>query len=142
MALYSLALRTSSGTTGTAAYELIAGSARRPRLMEIGVFLAAATASTFGFGTPAAIGVTPTAPVTVLAEDPADPAGSSKAAVAWATPPTIPAAFYRRIGLPAAIGAGMIWTFPRGIQIPINTSLVLWNLAANAVADVYVVVDE
>jgi hypothetical protein len=110
--------------------------------MEIDLFLAAATASTFGIGRPQAIGITPTTPVTWIAEDPGEPAGTAQTALAWSTGPTVPLVHFRRIALPATIGTGMIWTFPRGLIIPVSGSLVLWNLAANGVSDVNVIGDE
>jgi hypothetical protein len=144
MAIYSLGARTSIVGSGTAGWEARSAATDLPRVMELGVFLAAATASTIGLGRPAAIGITPTTPVTVLAEDPNDPAGTVLVALAWATPPTIPGAFFRRISLPATIGTGIFWTFPRGLKIPVSglSSIILWNLAANGVQDVHVVVDE
>ena len=110
--------------------------------MELGVFMAAATASVYGLGRPGAIGVTPTSPVAVLPEDSANPGGTVQSALAWGTGPTAPTNFFRRIGLPATIGTGVIWTFPKGLVIPVSSSIVLWNLAANGVVDAYVVVDE
>lgn len=144
MAIYSLAQLMTATSTGVASWEIRAASTDRPRIMEIGIFLNAATASAFGLGRPAAIGVTPTSPVTVLAEDPGDPAGTVQCALAWATGPTIPTQFFRRINLPATIGAGVIWTFPRGLVIAQSgiSSIILWNLSAVAAANVYVVVDE
>jgi hypothetical protein len=60
-----------------------------------------------------------------------------------ATGPTIPLNFIRRIGLPATIGAGFIWTFSdRGLVVPVSSSIILWNLSATGVSDVYVEVDE
>lgn len=147
MARYSLRTRTTVTTSGAASYELICTSAaRRIRLMELGIFLGAATASTYGLGRPAAIGVTPTSPVAFLPEDPADVTGLSTTAVAWGTGPTVPANFFRVVALPATIGAGIIWSFgPAGLVIP-NTgisTLVLWNITANsAVTDVYAVIDD
>lgn len=138
MALYSLAQRTSSGTNATAAAELRATATDRLRLRQISIALGAATASTFGIGRPAAIGVTPTSPVTGVAMDPGDPAGTGQGAVAWGTGPTVPAVFIGRIALPAAIGNAWVWTFAPGqeLVIPVSGSLVVWNLATNAVADV------
>jgi hypothetical protein len=139
----SLGVRTSSGTTGTAAWEIITGATPgRAKVMEIGFFLAAATASTIGLGRPAAVGITPTTPVDFLPEDPNDvlAAGVVQSAVAWGTGPTIPAAFLRRIALPATIGTGVIWTFPEGLVIPVSSSLILWNLGTNSVLDAYAVV--
>jgi len=142
MAIYSLANRTTNVTSANPTLEIRTTSTDRPRIMEIGIFLAAATASTFGLGRPQAIGGTPTTPVTVIAEDPGDPAGTVQTALAWGTPPTVPLYFFRRISLPATIGTGVIWTFPRGLLIPVSSSLVVWNITATGVADIYVVIDE
>jgi len=112
------------------------------RIRELAIFLGAATASTYGIGRPAAIGVTPTTPVVGQAEDPADAAAVGATAVAWGTRPTVPTSsiYLRRISLPAAIGAGVIWTWPDGpgLVIAISQSLALYNLATNGVVDVYV----
>jgi len=142
MAIYRIANRITGVASGSAALEIRTAATDRPRVMQINLFLAAATASTFGIGRPAAIGVTPTTPKTVLADDPADPVGTVQTALAWATPPTSPVEFLERIALPATIGSGIIWTFPRGLVIPVSSSLVIWNLAANGVADITVVIDE
>jgi len=142
MAIYSVANRTSGVTSATATQEIRTAAADRAAIMEIGLTINAATASVFGLGTPAAIGVTPTAPVTVLAEDTGSPAGTVTTALAWATGPTVPANFFRRVSLPATIGAGIIWTFPRGLMIAISSSKVLWNIVTGSVADTWVVVDE
>lgn len=143
MAIYSLRRNPVLTTNGAANEEVRTTSTDRASVMELDIFLGAATASRYGIGRPAAIGITPTSPVTVLAEDPASPAGTVTTALAWGTAPTVPANFFRAIALPATIGTGVIWTFPRGLQIAISSSIVFWNLATNA-ADVEnaVVVDE
>lgn len=111
--------------------------------MEIGISQNAATAGVYGIGRPAAIGVTPTSPVTFLDEqDGNGPAGLTTCAVAWGTGPTVPANFFRRLSCPATIGAGAIFTFPRGLGIPISGSIVIWIIATAPVCDVYAVVDE
>jgi hypothetical protein len=143
MAIYSAAQRTTSGTAATAAWEVRSTSTNKPKIMELGLTQVAATASVFGIGRPAAIGVTPTTPVTFLDEqDGGGPAGLTTCAVAWSTGPTVPANFFRRAAFPATIGAGIIWTFPRGIGIPISGSIVLWVIATASVVDVYAVADE
>jgi hypothetical protein len=49
----------------------------------------------------------------------------------------------RRIGFPATIGVGVIWTFPRGLIIPISGNLVTYNIVAVTTGnDQYAVVDE
>jgi hypothetical protein len=144
MAIYSLANRTTNTTTGAANLEIIAASGVGYRLLEVGITINAATASAFGLGVPAAKGVGATSPVTVLAEDQNNTtAGNTTTALAWGTTaPTVPTNFFRRVSLPATIGAGIIWTFPRGIMVPKNTSLVLWNLSTTSAADVWIVLDE
>ena len=141
---YSLGVRTVDGSNAAAAWEIRTGATPgRARIVELGFFLAAATATTIGLGRPAAIGITPTTPVDFLPEDPNDvlASGVIQSSLAWGTGPTIPAAFLRRIALPATIGTGVIWTFPEGIVIPVSSSIILWNLAANSVLDAYAVIE-
>ena len=143
MEMYTLGVRTTGAGNASPAWEIRSGSSRL-YVRELGVFMAAATASTFGIGRPAAIGVTPTSPVTLVAEDTAAPAGSGQSALAWGTAPTAPTAFIRRFTLPATVGAGVIyswWNGP-GLIIPTSSSLVLWNLAVNGVVDAYVIVGD
>lgn len=144
MAIYSLANRTTNVTTGNANLEVIAASAIGFRLLELGLTLNAATASAFGFGTPGATGIGATTPQTVLAEDSGNTAvGNTTTALAWGTTaPTIAANWYRRVSLPNTVGAGIIWTFPRGITCLKTKSLILWNLSTTSAIDVWVVVDE
>ena len=142
MSIFSLANRTTNGTAANPCLEIRTTATDRPRIMEIGISINVATASVFGLGRPQAIGLTPTSPVTVQAEDPGDPAGTIVTALAWATAPTVPLTFFRRVSLPATVGAGVIWTFPRGLYIPISSSLVVWNVTTNSVADIWIVIDE
>jgi hypothetical protein len=142
MAVYSLANRTSNVTSANACLEVRTTSTDRPRVMEIGISLVTAAATVIGIGRPAAIGITPTTPVTVLAEDPGDPAGTVSTALAWGTGPTAPTNFLRRWSFPATIGSAVIFTFPRGLIIPISSSIVLWNILGGATLDAYVVIDE
>ena len=143
MAIYSIAQRTASGTISAAAWEVRSTSTNKPRIMEIGISQNAATAGVYGLGRPQAIGVTPTTPLTALDEaDGNGPVGLTTCAVAWGTGPTVPTNFRRRISTPATIGAGVIWTFPRGLSLPVSGSIVIWNITATAVADVWCVVDE
>lgn len=136
----NLAVRTTMVTTGHCAWEIRTGATPgRARLLELGIFMAAATASTYGLGYPQAIGITPTTPVDFICEDGEDviAANVMLSALAWGTEPTIPTAFIRRIALPATVGTGVIWTFPKGIVIPVSSSIILWNLASNGAIDAY-----
>jgi hypothetical protein len=143
MAIYSLSQRTSQTTAANAGWEIITTSAQvRPALMEFGFTQVTGVAGTYGFGRPQAKGITPTTPQTFLAEDPGEVAGNTQGAVAWSTGPTIPANFARRITCPATIGAGVIWTFPRGYIISNALNAILWILATCPVLDIYAVTNE
>jgi hypothetical protein len=140
--IYTHAARTSDTVSGHAIWALRATAQGRLHLRELGIFLGAATASTFGLGRPAAIGVLPTSAVLGQAEDSADAVAVGSTAVAWTTSaPTAPTSsiYLRRIGLPAAIGAGIIWTWPEGpgLIVPVSSEIVLYNLATNGVVDIY-----
>jgi len=139
---FTLGVRTTSGTSGTAAWEIRTGpTPGRATLIEIGFSLVAATASVIGLGRPSAIGVTPTSPVDFLPEDPNDvlASGVIQSALAWATGPTAPASFFPRMSFPATIGAGVI-LMPK-IVIPVSSSIVLWNIQTNSVLDAYAVIE-
>src|SRR3954468_24078639 len=137
MGIYSLAVRTSNITIATATLEIIGSANIGYRLLELGMTSSAATAVTFGYGPNNAIGNTPTSPVTVLSEDRGSTtAGNSNTALAWGTGPTVPTNFFRRVSLPATAGAGIIWTFPRGITVLKAASSVVWNITAGVASDI------
>ena len=142
MAIYAIGRRTTNVTSGQSAHTIYTASTDRAALLEAGIFMGAATASSYSLGRPAAAGVTPTSPVLLLAEDPANPAATVNSALAWGTSPTNPTADLRRWASPATIGTGVIFTFPRGLMIAISSNFVLQNLATNCVVDSYFVVDE
>ena len=140
MAIYSLALRGTVGTSGSPTADVATPTAAgvRPRIVEASVFLGAATASLFGLARTTALG-TRTTPTALLPQEPGDPALAGirlvDMAIAWSAAATIVANDLRRIGLPAAIGNGMIWNFPTGLVIAQQLSLVIVNRAANSIAN-------
>lgn len=139
-----LAVRTTGVGAGAAAWEIRTGATPgRWKLLELKVFLAAATASVYGLGQPAAIGVTPTTPVDFNLDDPNDvlATGVVQSALAWGTGPTVPATFDERASIGGVIGNGVIFTFPQGLVIPVSSSLVLWNITANGIVDAQAVLE-
>jgi hypothetical protein len=143
MAIYSLSQRTSATSAASAAWEIIVTASQvRPALLEFGLSQVTGVAGTYGIGRPQAKGITPTTPQTFLQEDVNEVAGNSQGAVAWSTGPTVPVNFFRRITCPATIGAGVIWTFPRGLIISTTLNFILWILATAPVCDVYAVTSE
>ena len=142
MAIGSLALNTTVTTTAAAAMDIKSSASISPRIMEVGLNLGAATASTYGLGRSGNV-PTQTSPVLLQAENPNDPAFQSGMAVAWSVAPTVPTQFFRRISLPNTIGSGIIWTFPRGLILAVSSSMLIWNLAANSAStNVWMVCDE
>lgn len=143
MALYSIGRRTTGTTSGNAAFDVATGANVQAKILEFGFFLGAATASTFGLNRPTAVG-TRTTPVALLPEEfiASGPAAECDSALAWSAQPTFATDDLRRIGLPATIGVGVIWTFPRGLVMPASTSIALVNRSTTGVADAYCVVDE
>jgi hypothetical protein len=143
MSLYGLSQRTSATAAASANWEIRSASTNKPKVMELGISQNAATAGVYGFGRPAAIGVTPTSPQNFVAEDDAGaPTSLSTAAVAWTTGPTVPANFNRRISCAATIGVGVIWTFPRGCDIAASNSVIIWIIATAPVNDQWAVISE
>lgn len=143
MSVFSIGFRTTATTN--AVLELIAGASDRCRVREIGVTLGAATETPIGIGFPAAKGVTPTSPVTLLSENPGD--GSTcgiSLALGWATPPTSPAYFFRRATIPAGAFDALVWTWPKdeGLLVLPSTTLVLWLFATGAALDGWVKVEQ
>ena len=139
---YELGIVGGTASLAMAQCELRAGAADSIWVKEVGVFLNAATASTIGLGKPAN---TPAGGTPVLGQATNGGAAAVGGVVTtgWSTAPTAPTIFYRRMGLPAAIGNGIIWTFQGdGLLIPVAGSLVVWNVTLGAIASVYWVWEE
>jgi len=126
VAVYSLGQERTGLANGTALWELRTAAAARARIHVISLSYSIATSGwRFSVGRPAAIGITPTSPQTWLAHDPADPVGTVQGAVAWATGPTVPAAFFRQH---FAFNQYMLfWTFPVPLTIAAASSVVVWT---------------
>lgn len=151
MGMHSLGIRTTVTTIAAACAEFRVPSGNRVAVREITITLAAATASVYGLGRPAAVGVTPTSPISILPLDPQElpSPGVTQSAVAWGTAPTVPAQFLRRMALAAAIGNGDRWLWgPNEFFIgPVGAaaiaSIVIWNVTANSAAtDITIMTDE
>lgn len=143
MAIASAAVRTSNTTTNNANTEIIGSAAGAFKAMECGMSAAAATTAVFGMGVPAAIGNTPTTPAAFTFEDGGNTSTpTTTSALAWGTSPTNPTVYSRRVSLPATIGAGVIWTFPRGFAVLKAKTLTTSNIGTTVAADVWWVIDE
>lgn len=134
MSLYRLAQTSTVTTSGNCAADMACSTGVRPKLMEWDLFLNAATASIFSLRRTSALG-TRTSPVALVAEDPGEPALTGinlvDMAVAFSAEPTELTAKLASIGLPATIGTGVIWTFPRGLTLANSLSFVIVNDGTN-----------
>ena len=142
MAIYSLALRTTVFTaTTTANHQLVLAPATvRPRILEYSYIQLTAIASQIGVGRAQAVAGTPTN-VLFQADDTGDPASTCNGSIAWGTSPTVPLIYHRRWNGTLA-SVGVVWTFPRGLVVPISSSVVCWNIATSVASDVNVIIDE
>lgn len=140
MTIQSLAQRTSGVTIANANVGIYPPATVRAALLEYGMIQATGTAQSIGLGRPATIG-TQTGPVLFQQDDPGDPATVVNGHITWSVQPTAPVIFHRRWNSAATIGVGIIWTFPRGLVIPISGALVGWNITAAVAMDVNCVVD-
>ena len=145
MALYSVSAPSTATVTVAPIATLWAGAGKRLRLKELGVFCNAATASAVALYRATN---TPAASTTAVGQgyDTTDLAATGLLGTVWSTAPTVSALLgLRRVQLPAAIGAGVIWQFDDLVVGPAGTSsLVLWNHGGttNSVLQIYAVWDE
>lgn len=137
----------SAAAASAAAYATFnAGSTRRAKIRELGLFTRAATASNIVVGHPANEGTPPVASTSIVpvAHDPADTAAAlARLGTAWSTAPTAPSVSMRAATLGAAVGAGVIWKLALDELIVLGLSgwLAIWNPTGGATGsalDVYV----
>jgi hypothetical protein len=134
---YELGTSSAAAAAGAAYIEFRGNATRRVKIREIGAFSQTATAVSKGqLGRPAAAGITPTAPITWLPQDPADAAGTAQTAIAWGTAPTAPANGLRQFDFNNVPGSGVIFTWPADGELIVPAAgvqtLVLWNAGAAA----------
>jgi hypothetical protein len=135
-ATYAVSDRSASLTAAGRFAELRTAATDSVFIREIGVSVGVAGAApTVGIIRPNAIGVTPTSPKTGVAEGPWA-LWHCSSAVAWTTAPTLPATpiYLRRVGLPATVGAGWIWTWNPGEEliVPVSSSILIDCIALSA----------
>ncbi len=150
MGWYEQGFATVAAATG-AAYATIKGDATRDtEVDELGFFCNAATASSVSIARPANTPVdTSTTLVNAVNPDVAV-AGVTRTASTWSTAPTVPTVTFRRITLPATIGAGYVAVWAPGFGIALSKNvgstnwIVLWNFGAGtaSVLNAYLRVEE
>jgi hypothetical protein len=145
MSIYGASTFSFGVASGTPAWELRTNASTRCSVLEVGITAIAATSISLGLGRPAARGtILPGYSFPLIPEERTDGASPSLTTIclAWQIAPTAPVQFFRRIFNVAGIGNGIIWTFARGLVVPINDSLVLWNNAAGPQLNTWIVAKE
>lgn len=140
MARFQQAVRTSNVTNAQAILEIIAGN-RGCRVKAIYITLATAVTGVFGVGRPAAAGITPTTPTTFGPIDGVGDRSMTAIALAWGTSPTAPTLFFRRVSVPATIGA-IRDTPVLDVYVPAGATLTLHNITGGPTLDVSIDIEE
>jgi len=132
MAIYSQSHLGTITTINAACYDILASAFNPPKVYEFSLNEGTAvTGLSYGLGRPANDGaVVQTTGLLFQAENAGDPPAQTKGAIAWSTAPTIPTNFLRRFWPQNLAGIGMIWTFPRGLVLPVGKGVALFNLTA------------
>jgi len=132
MALYSIAVATFANSTVrpantvNAVATLLSTSTVVPVVFEIGTMLSAANATNHGIGHPGA-GTTLGNAANGQPEDMSQANSTIQVGTTWSSYPTAPSNFFRRAAFPAVRGAGIVYTFVRGITLPVSNSLCIYN---------------
>ena len=161
--LYSVVFRTPAAAVSTAICELNTTSTQSCRIMEVGVVSATGVVSGVSIGHPSTASVSPTfltngwtpGQSTIagfLAEQDSNaPLAKTTVAVAavtsMATCSTTVSPVFRRFMNPATVGVGVIWTFPKGLFMPVSSTgqnaMCIFNVTATGPTyDVWIVIDE
>ena len=124
-----------TATANTALVAIRAPATELCQIREIGVFLIAATSTRLGLVRATAVSVTPGTTVAGQNVIPGAPVSASLLVSSWGTVPTIAANYMRRVTLPAAIGAGVIWSWPADNPLQVGAGTAIAELClANLVA--------
>jgi hypothetical protein len=149
---YSVSMVSAAAASAAPYASFNAGSTRRARICELGVFTRAATLSNIVIGHPANEATPPvaTGAVTPQPHDPADTAAAlARIAATWSTAPTAPTVPLYQFTLGAAVGAGFTRKFVPNTDDCITLGLSGWLTIFNptggstgSALDVYVEFDE
>lgn len=145
MARYSAsATKTSTAAAGWVFQIRQGASTRDLKLFEIGLFSSSAVAGTYGLVRSSSVGATFTS-VLGQAEDPQSTTASGVIDTAASTAPTAASTtnFFRTAIFSAAVGAGVIWTFPTGLLMTAGAGVQIYQSTSSAVGlNIYAAWDE
>jgi len=134
MARYSRGFTSAAAATAAALASIKTAASERARIWEIGIFQPGTGTPTVvagGIGKAANSGSVAGTAQLGQADDEAEGAATVNVYSVWTTAPTVPAAFKRRFSIPAVLGAGIIFTFPLGLVIPVSADYCICNDGGN-----------
>lgn len=124
-----------TATAGAPLIALRAPATEKMKLRELGIFLQAATSTRLGLYRATAVSATPASTVAGQNKASGGAASASLLVSGWTTAPVIAAVPFRRVTLPAAIGAGIIWTWSADDEMEVGTGAAIGEIViANLVA--------
>lgn len=124
-----------TATAGAPLCAIRAPATETCRLRELGVTLVAATSTLLGLARATTVSVTPGTTTAGQAKHPLAPVSGTLTVSSWGTVPVISASYFRQIVLPAAIGAGFIWTWPADDPLIVGNGVAIGEIClANLVA--------
>lgn len=125
--------------TATANAPLVAIRApatERCGLLELGIFLSAATSTVLGLTRATTVSVTPGTTVAGQNTVPGAPISGTLLVSSWGTAPVLTSpVYFRPVVLPATVGAGIIWSWPADAPLYVGNGSAIGELViANLVA--------
>ena len=141
MAIYSIGLKTTDTTINHSCVEIVTASNLAVKVLEIGLSQSTGTACEYGLVRTTGITGGLSYSYFQAEQNINDPTAKTQASITGGSP-AIATVYLRRLATPATVGAGVIWTFPRGLVINVSSSIVIYNITASVTCDFWCVIDE
>jgi len=136
MAILQLKSRISSAVaTNTPYWGLLTNSTNAVKIYDMSIQIGVATLSELGLGLAAAAG-TQSGGVPPLNTVLGGTAGSCTIATAWSASPTVPTNYVKGGALGGTIGNMIYWNWVDGLEVPVSSELVLWNVGSGSASSI------
>ena len=143
---YGLATRGATGNVSVAQFDLTPQNNVRVKVYEFALYTTTNTVGQYGLAVLTSGIGTGSAGQAPAQLDTADPSPKMRYHTTWTVQPTAPSNWLLLFNFPAvsggAQGAAWRWAENAPLIIPMNGSLLLWNLATSSVCDIYMEVEE
>jgi hypothetical protein len=114
--------------TATPIVAIRASATERCAIREIGITLQGATSTRLGLARATVISATPTGSFAGQNTVPGAPASTTTLVTGWTTIPTAGGTPFRRVTLPAAVGAAWVWQWPQGEELIVGTGAAIGEI--------------